>query len=167
MASLKHKLDIPRITYLLISAAIAIHISAVGQPLIHANVQAVNILVTVFSILGGFLIAVMSIVGIADEFTENGTWRRKELYRETFKRKLTRYYLLFIFYLLTLALIFASSLLCKAHDIKINKYIEHMYLFTGIYSFLLSFALPGSLWKMYMKRYDQRIEEMKEHGPDD
>jgi polyferredoxin len=165
MASSKHKLDTPRIIFILISTIIAVHISIVGQPLIQANAQAINILVTVFSILGGFLIAVMSIVGIADEFTETGSWRRKELYRETFERKLTRYYLLFIFYLLTLGLIFASSLLCKVDGVKINKYIEHLYLFTGTFSFILSFALPGSLRRMYMKRYDQRIEEMKENGP--
>jgi len=38
-------------------------LSYLGQPFIHGNQDAVNIIVTVFSILAGFLVAVITLVG--------------------------------------------------------------------------------------------------------
>jgi hypothetical protein len=79
-----------------------------GQPLIHENELAINVIVTVFSILAGFLVAIMSIMGEPGVFLSR-TWRASELNRKNVVNRLIRQKWMFYLYLVTLGLILAAS----------------------------------------------------------
>ena len=79
-----------------------------GYDFFHDNKQATEVIVTVFSILAGFLIAVMTLLG--DSSLLPGTWRIGEVTRARMKTKLIRQKWLFYLYLLTLLAIFVTSL---------------------------------------------------------
>ena len=80
-----------------------------GQPLIHGNDNAVNIIVTVFSVLAGFLVAIITIIGDPSSLPSGG-WQRARLGSEALYNRLTRHRLLFTMYLITLLFIFIASL---------------------------------------------------------
>lgn len=129
------------------------------QPLIHGNQDAINVIVTVFSILAGFLVAVITLVG--DPMTlPIGSWQVAELGSKNTRNRLIRYKLLFILYLSTLALIFISMLL-KSYP-EFQYYIEIIYMFIASAAFIISFRLPSALMNLQEKRIEQEIEGRRE-----
>lgn len=149
------KIDIYRSLVIVISVIGGVVGFVYGQPLIHGNSNAVNIIVTVFSILAGFLIAVMTIVG--EHSLLPGNWRIAELQRDTILRENIRYMALFYVYLLALGLIFTSSLIEKDFP-KTNVWIEKIYCGISFMGFLLSIGLPKTLKDIQKKRHDAVIK---------
>lgn len=133
-----------------------------GQPLIHENATAINVIVTVFSILAGFLVAIIAIVG-DPLLVPSGTWRIAEGTREKTIQRLTRHKYLFHVYLIALALVFASTLLKDAHQ-HVGIWLERTYLFLSIFAFLLSLRLPAALMKTQQERVDHLIEERRKRS---
>ncbi len=130
-----------------------------GQPLIHGNEQAMNIIVTVFSVLAGFLVAIIAIVG-DPVLLPPGTWRAAEMERGKLNRRLIRHKWLFTLYLVTLALVF-FALLLKGKSPDAVLWLERTFLFFGVFAFALSMALPGSLMKVQRERIDAVIEHRR------
>ncbi|MGE4296954.1 MAG: hypothetical protein AB7E47_02900 [Desulfovibrionaceae bacterium] len=130
-----------------------------GQPLIHGNDNAVNIIVTVFSILSGFLIAVITIIGDPSGVAGRNSWRFSELNRNNINRRLIRNKWMFVLYLVTLTLIFVSALI-KDHPV-ITVWVERVYLGLAVTAFALSFRLPWALVSIQMRRYDELIDEQR------
>ncbi len=132
-----------------------------GQPLIHDNEQAINIAATVFSILAGFLIAIIAIVG-DPVLLPPGTWRAAEMERDKLNNRLIQYKWLFIIYLLTLILIFLAYLF-KDKSPCLVLLFEYSFLFFGVIGFVLSLLLPEALMIVQRERIDAVIEHrMKE-----
>lgn len=132
------------------------------QPHIHNNQDAINIIVTVFSILAGFLVAIITIVGDPGSLP-NGSWRAARLGSERTYNRLTRKKWLFILYLFTLALIF-TTVLIKGKNPIVELWLERIYLFLAVYAFTLSFQLPSALLKLQQERIEQEIEFRKENS---
>lgn len=161
-------IDYKRIGLLLICAIIALVGCNIGQPLIHGNKEAINVIVTVFSILAGFLVAITTIMGDPSILLP-GSWRIAEQQRSSIENKLNRQQLLFYLYLITLLLIFIAALLpdeSKCHALfKVmlcpQKILEKTYLFCAIFGFLVSFSLPTSLSRIQMDRVDAIIDARK------
>ncbi len=130
-----------------------------GQPLIHGNSQAINIIVTVFSVLAGFLVAVIAIVG-DPALLPPGSWRAAEMERSKLNGRLGRHKALFMTYLITLGLIFVSLLLNGGSPCLII-WIERAFLFVGGFGFLLSLLLPGVLIEVQRERIDLVIEHRR------
>jgi hypothetical protein len=136
-----------------------------GQPLIHGNDLAINVIVTTFSILAGFLIAIMTIMGDPSAFGRH-TWRVSELARSTIKNGLLRQQWLFMLYLATVCAIFTGSLLSHSTNGvsgHIIVWLERVYLFMAILAFVISFRLPGTLLRIQMARHDQVIESRRKN----
>lgn len=131
-----------------------------GQPLIHGNDNAVNIIVTVFSVLAGFLVAVITIIGDPSSLPSGG-WQRARLGSEVLYNRLTRHRLLFTMYLLTLLFIFIASLM-RGKVVMLDIWIERIYLFFAISAFTLSFQLPTSLMNLHKERIEHEIESRRE-----
>lgn len=121
------------------------------QPLIHANENAANVIVTVFSILAGFLIAIMSLLG--DQSVLPGSWKMASVQRQVIRNKLIRQKWLFYVYLTTLLLIFTASLICTEYPVT-TIWLEHIYLGLAVFAFLLSFRLPATLMEVQTDRVD-------------
>lgn len=152
-------IDKKKVTIGIISIILGILASIFGQPFIHNNANAVNVLVTVYSILAGFLIAIIAIIG-DPALLPSGTWRAAEIERTKTKNRLIRHKWLFLVYLITLALIFLSFLIDNKLPL-LTKIIEHAYIGIGAIAFFLSMQLPHSLMKIQQERIDSIIEHRR------
>jgi hypothetical protein len=139
----KTSIDFAKIRLAVLAVILAGLASYFGQPLVHGNDQAVNVVITVFSVLAGFLVAIIAIVG-DPVLLPPGTWRAAEMEREKLNSRLIRHKWLFTLYLITLGLVF-FALLLKDKDPNIVLWLERGFLFFGVFAFVLSLALPGSL----------------------
>ena len=155
-----------RVAYFSFSALTGLAAAIWGQPLIHCNQDAANIIVTVFSVLAGFLVAMIALIGDPSAAAARGSWRFTELNRQGVAQRLARNRWMFVLYLLTLALVFAASL-CKMVDgsicymDSILSWIERIYLGLAVTAFLLSFRLPWALTRMQMEHYDELIDRQR------
>ena len=132
--------DWKRISFFVFASVSGVLGAAYGQPLIHGNDLAINVIVTVFSILAGFLVAIMTIMGDPGIFGGR-SWRANELNRGRVLSQLIRQKWMFTLYLFTLGMIFASSLIGKVLP-KVVVWTERVYLGTAILAFILSLRLP-------------------------
>lgn len=131
-----------------------------AQPLVHGNEAAINVIVTVFSILAGFLVGIIAVVGDVALLTP-GSWRAVEINRNAVVNKLIRHKWLFVAYLMTLGLIFASMLLQKNWP-STTLWIERVYLTLGFVAFFCSVELPASLMRAQIERIDFEIEARRQ-----
>lgn len=143
--------------------AVALGVSAfVGyrfQPMVSNNPDAVNTVVTIFSILAGFLIAVITF--IAEPVLQQArNWHELLHMKETVRRKLFRQKLLFFFYLLTLGLALAMYL-TPPEMVEVLRWLQTAFLGLATFVFLASFSLPGSLMKIQIERYEAALEDSR------
>lgn len=145
-----------RLSFFGFAAGCGVAGSVWGQTLIHGNAQAINIIVTVFSILAGFLVAIMTIMGDPGAFAGR-SWRANEQNRSNIFNRLVRQKWMFSLYLTTLGLILAASLLEKKLPCVVT-WIEHIYLGTAIAAFILSMGLPSALMDIQLSRHEEVIK---------
>lgn len=145
----------------LIASAVAAYYA---QPYAHENSDVMTIIITVITVFAGFLVAIITILG-DPALIPDGSWRTAEVRRENIEAKLTRHIWLFVFYLIAIGFLFVGALLNKAPDAVVSVqwkiWIERLYLFFGIASFLFTFALPSTLMKFQMGRIDTEIEKRR------
>lgn len=156
---MSHDIDKSKILIALLVIIWGIIGAYLSQPLIHENPDAIGLIVTVFSILAGFLIAVITLIGDPKSLPAGG-WQKAQLGSNLTYNRLARHKWLFNIYLATLALIFLSMLL-KNKFKDYSCYIEYVYLFLAICAFTLSFKLPSSLMQIQKERIDNEIEERR------
>lgn len=128
----------------------------VVQPLAHGNDDVINIIATIFSILAGFLVAIITLVGDPSSLPK-GSWRIAQLASKRTKRRLVRNYWLFMCYLVALVLTLATLLIGKLGGTVLLVF-EYLYLFFAIVGFLFSFFLPAHLMKMQKERIEYEIQ---------
>ncbi|NKF51381.1 hypothetical protein G3R49_12515 [Shewanella sp. WXL01] len=130
-----------------------------AQPLVHGNDSATTLIVTVFTVLAGVLMAVITLIGDPKSLP-SGSWRKAELaYQRTYNR-LMRHKWLFLLYLWVLALIFLS-ILFKGKLANYQSVIEYIYLFLANVAFILSLRLPSSLLAIQLERIEYEIEQRR------
>jgi hypothetical protein len=135
-----------------------------GQPLVHENPDAILIIITVMTVFAGFLVAIIAILG-DPAMIPGGSWRIAEGRRENIEARINHHIWLFVFYLIAIGLLFTAVLLNKAPDVVVSHtwklWIERLYLFFGVSSFFLTFALPSALHKLQLGRIDAEIEKRR------
>lgn len=155
------KLDWGRIAYFVFAVLIGATVGYYGQPLIHGNNEAVGVIVNVFSILAGFLVTIMTLLGEPGLF-HGRTWRSDAVKKSNTYRRLTRHKWLFITYLTVLALVFTSTLLTKKMpDHPVVMWIERIYLAAAVLAFLMSLALPHRLMNLQLARFDEMVDSRR------
>jgi hypothetical protein len=94
----------------------------------------VVVIVTVFTVFAGFLIAVITILG-DPAMIPQGSWRKAEARRDSIERRLRTHVWLFFIYLITIGLLFTwiivQAALDEHHCVRI--WIERLYLFFGVF----------------------------------
>lgn len=129
------------------------------QPLVANNPNAVNTVVTIFSILAGFLIAVITLIA-EPTLARAKDWQELQLMKATIQRKLRRQSILFFFYLLTLGIALVMFLVPDAAT-EVQRWLQTVFLGLATFVFLASFDLPGSLMKIQMERYEAAMDDTK------
>jgi|SRR5579883_1600543 MFS family permease len=152
-----------RIVFIFGSAGLAAIAAWYGQPYVYHNSDFVVIVVTVFTVFAGFLIAIITILG-DPSMIPDGSWRIAEARRDNIEKRLLTHSYLFILYLITIGFLFAGVLAQKAFEEhnSVRVWIERVYLFLGVFSFVLSFGLPISLMRLQRARVDAEIERRRE-----
>lgn len=156
---------IKRVIFIVSCLAVAMLVAYLAQPYTDQNSDLILFVTTVFTVFAGFLVAIITVLG-DPSLVPSGSWRNVEERRFNIEQRIVWHIYLFIFYLITIALIFASIILEKVpKEIVyecIKSWITRGYLFFGVFSFLLSFALPFALHKVQMSRLDQETERRRE-----
>lgn len=163
-----------RIVLLLACFAVSALAAYYGEPYVSGNSEAIIFLVTVITVFAGFLLAIVTILG-DPALIPLGSWRIAEGRRDNTEARLITHVWLFTFYLIAIGLLFVGIVLQKVpNDIVssgVKMWIGRAYLFFGIASFFLTFALPGSLLRLHRSRIDAEIERRRREagigsGPD-
>lgn len=128
----------------------------------HGNSDAVLVIITVMTVFAGFLVAIIAIIGDPALIPE-GSWRVAENRRDNIEKRLIAQLWLFVWYLLTIGLLFVGVLLDKSKTVPEDArlWIERSYLFFGTSSFLFTFGLPKALWKYQMARIEAEISRRR------
>ncbi|WP_369915245.1 hypothetical protein AB8810_00845 [Xanthomonas sp. NCPPB 3005] len=145
-------------------AAIAVISGVVGwygQPLVHGNDEARGVIVNVFSILAGFLITVMTLLGEPGLY-RGRTWRSDAIKRSNVYQRLVRHKWLFISYLIVLALVFLTTIVAKREPDGQNvACLEALYLGFATFAFIYSLMLPSRLLSLQLARFDELVESRR------
>jgi hypothetical protein len=149
-----------KVAYIVICIAVSVFFAWQFQPKYHDNSNALSVLVTVFSILAGFLVAVMAIVG-SERALKGRNWRQDTFYLLHVKQDLQKHSALFYLYLLVLALSFLASLKLGWPDI-IQTSVECVLLFLACLAMLLSFSLPGQLTRRHISDLESAIKARRD-----
>jgi hypothetical protein len=132
------------------------------QPYVHHNSDLVLIVVTVFTVFAGFLIAIITIIG-DPALIPDGSWRAAEGGRLRMEQRLTTHVTLFFMYLVTIGFLFVGVVLDKAltEQSLWKIWIDRAYLFLGVSSFLFTFARPVAMFQLHAARYDLETERRR------
>ena len=132
-----------------------------GQPFIHGNEKAVDLIINVFSILAGFLIAIMTLFSDI-QFDQDANWRKLQLQETLTEQRYAKHSLLFYTYLFVLICVFLTVLLGKQPqmtDCFWFVWLEYMYLWLASISVCYSFMLPSKLIQIRKKQYSSLIKD--------
>lgn len=163
-------------TYLLLTLIGSSVLAVYFQPLL--TDKALDVLVNIYSILAGFLVGVIALIGDPSSLP-SGSWRVAESATKNTFRKLRNTKNLLHVYLLTLFLIFSYKLLAVPETINVLKSIpiglkilpylsdlkslvEQFILFLSFVAFSYSFTLPNNLFNIQRRRVEKEIECRRE-----
>ena len=134
---------------------------AIGPLPSEASESAVKVLATVLSILTGFLIAIITMLGDPRNLLA-GNWRVGSVHRREIKRALNRFSALFYLYLAAIGMAFVASLVDGSIPCSVHRWIEHIALSVGAGALALSFGLPMAVRREQMRRLDEAVEDRRE-----
>lgn len=153
------KVDSKRVLKLFLASAFSGFVGWNFRPMIAGNADAINTIVTIFSILAGFLIAVMTF--IAEPVLRRARrWEDLQSMKKTVKRQLLRQKILFFLYLTTLGLALTMYLIPDG-CLVIMKWSEILFLSLATFVFLASFTLPSSLINVQIERYEAALQDKR------
>lgn len=162
---MKRKVSKWKIVKFLFSAVLCTAVAYFGQPSISGKSDAINVLVTIYSVLAGILIAIITLIGDPAILDVDGSWRKTYLSSKLPKVRLLRLKLIFQTYLITLLLVFIAYLIPVKDFPNAKLWIERFLLFFAALALLFSFRLPGVVVEVQRSRLDKKIkEQMKKEG---
>ena len=139
----------------LVIFAVTLHFSAF---LTTGASEPIRVIVTIFAILTGFILAIITIAGDPGRLYL-GSWRIASAHSRQIKRVLFRYRILFYVYLATMLLAFATTV---AQSVKPGgltaDWLERFTISIGAAAFWWSIGLPGAHVKAQISRLDQEID---------
>jgi predicted alpha/beta-fold hydrolase len=148
-----------RLSYLGGALAVSTAAGFVGADWLKDNKDALASILSFFSVLTGFLVAVIALAA-DDRNLRGANWRAKHYNAKTIRRRLMRHRMLFSIYLTACFLAFVDSLKMKLSDDH-QAWLNGATLGVTIFAFLLSFSLPHNLSAEYIRRLDVAIKEAK------
>ncbi|MGM0913753.1 MAG: hypothetical protein ACQEXC_00485 [Pseudomonadota bacterium] len=143
-----------------VSVVIAVLAGWLLQPWYHCSDDATSVLVTVFSILAGFLAAVMAIVA-NDRVLRGRNWRQDTYYLREIRRELVRHSVTFYVYLAVLVLAFLTSI-SSTWPLWVQQWTEHGLLFFATLGIFHSFQLPKILSRKHVTAMEKEIRRRRE-----
>ena len=122
-----------------------------------AYIDAIRILVTVLSILSGFLIATIIMIGDPNSLLP-GSWRVASADKRERRRSLNRFAILFYIYLTAILFAFCVSVLQSILPTCVYAWAIHSVLAFGAAALVWSFGLPIAIRREQMRRLDAEVD---------
>lgn len=161
MATPRREIDKSRVGVFAAVVVVSGLVGWYGQPFVHANDEARGVIVNVFSILAGFLITVMTLLGEPGLY-RGRTWRSEAVKRSNVYQRLVRHKWLFIAYLIVLALVFLTTVVAKRDPNAVAvTVLEGFYLGFATLAFIYSLMLPSRLLNLQLARFDELVESRR------
>lgn len=155
MTTKKRDTSYGRILYAVIGVAVSLLLAYFFSDRLKNGADIISYVATVFSILAGVVIAVVSILGEPSMIAES-SWRKDFLAARETQRKIHRHTDLFVVYIILLATLFLFSLTDPSD--KIYRYTQFASFALICLSFWMSLSLPYSLKHIQKKRMDNAID---------
>lgn len=139
---------------IIVVLAIAILASWMIAPLLNGNEKAVDLLITLFSILIGFITAAMAMIN--HNIKDEDNWRQIKYKEQIFHSRVKKY--MFIFYLsMSIIILIFFSILLKGtviYGFIIYLYLQRLYIFLSVIAIIYSFSLfnPLKYQVMYINK---------------
>lgn len=146
--------------YLAICFASALVLAPLLQPAYHGKADAMTALVTVFTVLAGFMLAVMALTADGRNLRRMD-WRQDTYFLKEIRDRLARYRMMFHLYLLIPALAIVTFI-GPAWGEGVQRFAEGFVLFLSIFALLWSFRIPGEITSAHVRRLQAAIKQQRE-----
>ena len=138
-----------------------------GDAIVTGDAGSVRVVVTIFAILTGFILAIITIAGDPGRLYL-GSWRVASAHRRQIKRSLLRYQLLFYVYLIVLAGAFATTIAQSvAPSGWVAHWLERFTMSACVAAFWWSLGLPTAHVRSQVDRLDQEVKRLEEQDRED
>ena len=150
-----------RATFVIAGLVIFVMALAFGEPIAAGNTEAIAILVTAFSILAGFLLAIATLSG-DPTMLYPGTWRIASAHRRQIARSLSRYRSLFFVYLAVIALALLAALVGNVDEMDTAvHWIQRCAISAGIAGIFWSFGIPTAIIRVQLDRLTEEVRRRR------
>lgn len=122
----------------------------------HLDERITTMIVTVFSVFAGFLVAIIAMVG-ETSLIGQGDWGDATQYRTMLMNHLTNLKRLLVVYIFTLLIIFASILLEALEIPLLDNWIKATYLFLATVAMSITLRLPGWMIEFHQWKVDEIV----------
>lgn len=141
--------------------AVGYLVASRGHALTDGNEAALRILVLIFSILTGWLLAAITVTG-KPEGLYSGNWRIASAHRRAIGAALDRYRYLFYAYLGVLTLALASEL-CRglAETVPAVLWLDRVSFGLGAAALIWSAGIPSGLIRVQMETLEDAVQQRK------
>ncbi len=146
-----------RIIGTVMAVAIASIVTYFFGSLLKNEADVLSFIASIFSILAGVLIAVISILGDPSMLLDH-SWRHSYLSAAETQRKIHRQTDIFIVYVSLLISLFVFMLVDPAGDLY--WYIQHLSFFLTTLAFMASLSLPYTLRAIQKTRLDRAVSQI-------
>lgn len=158
------KIDWAFARYLAICLASAIVLAPLLQPAYRGKADAMAALVTVFTVLAGFMLAVMALAADGRNLRRRD-WRQDTYFLSEIRDRLARYRMMFHLYLLVPALAILTFI-GPAWGDDVQRFAEGVVLFFAIFALLWSFRIPGEITSAHVRQLQAAIKEQRDREHD-
>lgn len=159
MLAWKDNIDWWRLSKIIGALVVSASIGYYFQPMLLNNPNAINTVVTIFSILAGFLVAIITFI-TEPILQQAKKWEELQHMKNTVRHKLLRHQILFFIYLLTLGVALIMYL-TPQDKVLMQKFLQTLFLGSTVFVFLASLSLPSSLMKIQMERYEAALKSSR------
>lgn len=150
--------------YIIVTAILSVLASLYGGEYLAQSGDAMNALISVFSILAGVLVAVISIVGDPSMLLP-GSWRVGYEHAKDMQNRIASYSHLFFIYILALFLL-VLAMIVKDAKIKDAEFVFTAAALFSCFGVLLSVPLPYSLMGIQKERMREEVKSRRARGKD-
>ncbi len=154
------RIDWTFVRYLAICLVSALALAPFLQPAYHGKADAMTALVTVFTVLAGFMLAVMALAADGRNLRRRD-WRQDTYFLREIRDRLARYRMMFHLYLLIPALAIVTFI-APAWGEGAQRFAEGFVLFLSIFALLWSFRIPGEITSAHVRQLQTAIKEQRD-----
>lgn len=153
------RLTIRNWAFIIASAVLSVWLGSKYGTTLRGSEAALSGIVSVFSILAGVLVAVISIVGDPSMLL-SGNWRLGFTHAEATQIRLARYAHLIFIYIMILILVLAATLL-KDSGVKGYDLVYQVLFALTSFALLMSLPLPYGLMSIQRERMTEEVKRRK------